>query len=83
MHATQSLHPNVCGQGVTCVWHTCEATDGQCTHDGICSQHARTLWDLGHGTRVALVHVAFLTLSFAGCDVQGPVPACPRRDRHV
>lgn len=29
---------------------------------------------MGHGTRVALVHMAFLTLSFAGCDVQVPHP---------
>lgn len=34
--------------------------------------HAWDTWDAGHGTCVALVPTAFLTLSCAGCDVQDP-----------
>lgn len=29
---------------------------------------------VGRGTQVAVVHMAFLALSFAGCDVQDPCP---------
>lgn len=29
---------------------------------------------VGHGTQVAVVHTAFLALSFAGCDVQDSCP---------
>lgn len=30
---------------------------------------------VGHGTQVAVVHMAFLALSFAGCDMQDPCPS--------
>lgn len=52
--------------------------DGQCTQTMQSTlsmhEHHGTCTCAGHGTHVALVHMAFLTLSFAGCDVQDPHP---------